>query len=100
MDQSTKLTFTFVNLSHPDEMRDQEVVNHVRCSAMTSFGRTKRKRRPKKANSQVTFEVGTAGCLAPSTMSPSSVGLPTMDASVLRQSDMEIKASRRGSDSK
>jgi hypothetical protein len=33
-------------------------------------------------------------------MSPSSVGLPTMDASVLHQSDMEIKASRRGSDSK
>jgi hypothetical protein len=99
-DQSTKPSLTFINLSHPDEMKDRKVIDHIRCSAMTNFSRTKRKRRKSSVDGQIVFEVETAGCPVSSITSSSSVGLKTVDASVSRQSYMVTKASGCGSDSK
>jgi hypothetical protein len=50
-------TFTFINLSHPDDLKDQDTIDHIRCSAMTNFGKTRRKRERNSPKNQIVFEV-------------------------------------------
>ncbi|KAF2105256.1 hypothetical protein BDV96DRAFT_608395 [Lophiotrema nucula] len=50
-------TFTFINVSHPSELKRQEMVDHIRCSAMTNFGKMRRKRRAKAQKNEIVFEL-------------------------------------------
>jgi hypothetical protein len=57
MESSEEKTFTFINLSHPDDLKDQGTIDHIRCSAMTNFGKMRRKRERKGPKNQIVFEV-------------------------------------------
>ncbi|CAI6303832.1 unnamed protein product [Periconia digitata] len=57
MDKSAKTVFNFVNLTHPDELKDEETQLRIRRLAMTEFGRTRRKPKTKREKNEIVFEV-------------------------------------------
>ncbi|PSN65017.1 hypothetical protein BS50DRAFT_555338 [Corynespora cassiicola Philippines] len=57
MDQATQQNFTFINLSHPDDLKDKDTIDYIRSSAMTNFGKLRKKRRPRSAKNQIVFEI-------------------------------------------
>ena len=59
MDESANQNFTFINLKHPDDLKDQSTIDRVRTSAMTAFGRKRRKPKAGKEKNQMVFEVRT-----------------------------------------
>ncbi|KAF1994142.1 hypothetical protein P154DRAFT_527291 [Amniculicola lignicola CBS 123094] len=56
MDQSTKRVFNFVNLTHPDDLKDEETQIRIRRLAMTEVGRARRKPKTKKARNEVVLQ--------------------------------------------
>lgn len=66
MGDSSKPSFTFINISHPNELRDQEMLTHIRCSAMSSFGRQlrlKRAGKKKRKKNEIVFELREPGLM-------------------------------------
>lgn len=56
MDHSTKRAFNFVNLQHPDDLKDEETQLRIRRLAMTEVGRARRKPKTKKARNTIVLE--------------------------------------------
>lgn len=56
MDNSTKRSFSFVNLKHPDDLKDEETQLRIRRLAMTEVGRARRKPKLKKSRNEVILE--------------------------------------------
>jgi hypothetical protein len=79
MAESSKQKFAFVNLSHPDDLKDQATIDYIRCSAMSNFGRQRRKKRPKREKNQIVFELRPAENAVTSPQTMSRVGLETLD---------------------
>lgn len=79
MAKSLKQKFAFVNLSHPDDLKDQATIDHIRCSAMSSFGRQRRKKKPKREKNQIVFELRPADPTETNLQAMSRVGLETLD---------------------
>ncbi|CAO2647075.1 Nn.00g079970.m01.CDS01 [Neocucurbitaria sp. VM-36] len=48
MDRSTKPSFNFVNLNHPDDLKNEETQLRIRRLAMTEVGKARRKPKTKK----------------------------------------------------
>jgi len=56
MDRSTEKTFNFVNLTHPDDLKDEETQLRIRRLAMTEVGKMRRKPKTKKARNEMILE--------------------------------------------
>ncbi|KAF2629211.1 hypothetical protein BU25DRAFT_364230 [Macroventuria anomochaeta] len=60
MDRSSKPTFSFVNLKHPDDLKDEETQLRIRRLAMTEVGKARRKPRTKRERNEVVLELRNA----------------------------------------
>lgn len=56
MDESAKPIFNFVNLSHPDELKNSETQLRIRRLAMTEVGRARRKPKTKRERNEIVLE--------------------------------------------
>lgn len=56
MDRSAKPIFNFVNLTHPDELKDEETQLRIRRLAMTEVGRARRKPKTKRERNEIVLE--------------------------------------------
>ncbi|KAF2646863.1 hypothetical protein P280DRAFT_441310 [Massarina eburnea CBS 473.64] len=56
MDRSAKPIFNFVNLSHPDELKDSETQLRIRRLAMKEVGRSRRKPKTKRERNELILE--------------------------------------------
>jgi hypothetical protein len=56
MDRSTKPAFNFVNLTHPDDLKDEETQLRIRRLAMTEVGKARRKPKTKRARNEIVLE--------------------------------------------
>lgn len=56
MDNSTKRHFSFVNLKHPDDLKDEETQLRIRRLAMTEVGRARRKPKSNKSRNEIILE--------------------------------------------
>jgi hypothetical protein len=56
MDRSAKPIFSFVNLSHPDELKNEETQLRIRRLAMTEVGRARRKPKTRRARNEIVLE--------------------------------------------
>jgi hypothetical protein len=56
MDRSTKPSFNFVNLTHPDDLKNEETQLRIRRLAMTEVGRARRKPKTKRARNEIVLE--------------------------------------------
>ncbi|KAL1799052.1 hypothetical protein ACET3X_003089 [Alternaria dauci] len=56
MDLSTKRNFSFVNLTHPDDLKNEETQLRIRRLAMTEVGRARRKPKTKRARNEIVLE--------------------------------------------
>lgn len=93
-DKSTNPEFTFINLSHPDDLKNQDTIDQIRCSAMTNFGRLRRKRKPKRESNQIVFEVRPPGSVMTDPVALSRVGLESLSPFESAPYDMNPEASR------
>lgn len=57
MDISSKPSFNFVNLKHPDDLKDEETRLRIRRLAMTEVGKARRKPRNKRGRSEIVLEL-------------------------------------------
>jgi hypothetical protein len=53
MDHPTKRSFNFVNLNHPDELKDEETQLRIRRLAMTEVGKTRRKPKTERRRNEM-----------------------------------------------
>jgi hypothetical protein len=56
MDRSTKPAFNFINLTHPDDLKDEETQLRIRRLAMTEVGKLRRKPKTKRARNEIVLE--------------------------------------------
>jgi hypothetical protein len=56
MDRSTRPSFNFVNLQHPDDLKNEETQLRIRRLAMTEVGKARRKPRTKRARHEIVLE--------------------------------------------
>lgn len=56
MDRSTKPSFNFVNLTHPDDLKNEETQLRIRRLAMTEVGKARRKPKTKRARNEIILE--------------------------------------------
>lgn len=56
MDRSTKPSFNFVNLRHPDDLKNEETQLRIRRLAMTEVGKGRRKAKTKRAHHEIVLE--------------------------------------------
>lgn len=56
MDRSTKPSFNFVNLQHPDDLKNEETQLRIRRLAMTEVGKARRKPKTKRARHEIVLE--------------------------------------------
>jgi hypothetical protein len=56
MDRSTQRSFSFVNLKHPDDLKDEETQLRIRRLAMTEVGKARRKPKTKRARNEIVLE--------------------------------------------
>ncbi|KAG9193184.1 hypothetical protein G6011_03219 [Alternaria panax] len=56
MDRSTKPSFNFVNLTHPDDLKNEETQLRIRRLAMTEVGKARRKPKTKTARNEIILE--------------------------------------------
>jgi hypothetical protein len=56
MDHSTQRSFSFVNLKHPDDLKDEETQLRIRRLAMTEVGKARRKPKSKRARNEIVLE--------------------------------------------
>ncbi|KAF2826610.1 hypothetical protein CC86DRAFT_349539 [Ophiobolus disseminans] len=61
MDRSTKPAFNFVNLKHPDDLKDEETQLRIRRLAMTEVGKARRKPKTKRARNEIVLEFRNSG---------------------------------------
>ncbi|KAF2014737.1 hypothetical protein BU24DRAFT_220586 [Aaosphaeria arxii CBS 175.79] len=85
MSGSKDTDFTFINLSHPDDLKDQDTIDHIRSSAMTNFGRQRRRRKKKVAQDEIVFELQ-----APNAAGPSRAGPATTDTTAAQSLQAEV----------
>lgn len=57
MDKSYRPSFNFVNLTHPDELKDEETQLRIRRLAMTEVGKARRKPKTKRGKHEIVFEL-------------------------------------------
>jgi hypothetical protein len=57
MDQSSKPSFNFVNLKHPDDLKDGETQLRIRRLAMTEVGKARRKPKNKRGRNEIVLEL-------------------------------------------
>ncbi|KAH6638809.1 hypothetical protein C7974DRAFT_387349 [Boeremia exigua] len=57
MDQSIKPSFNFVNIKHPDDLKDEETQLRIRRLAMTEVGKARRKPRIKRGRDKIILEL-------------------------------------------
>ena len=57
MDQSLKPTFSFVNLKHPDDLKDEETQLRIRRLAMKEVGKARRKPKTKRGRNEIVLEL-------------------------------------------
>lgn len=57
MDQSYRPSFNFVNLKHPDDLKDEETQLRIRRLAMTEVGRARRKPKSKRVRNEIVLEL-------------------------------------------
>ncbi|KAF2269412.1 hypothetical protein CC78DRAFT_539961 [Lojkania enalia] len=57
MDRSSKQTFNFVNLSHPDELKDEGTQIRIRRFAMAEVGKARRKPKTRRERNEIVLEV-------------------------------------------
>lgn len=55
MDRSTKRAFNFVNLNHPDDLKNEETQLRIRRLAMAEVGKARRE--PKTKRNKIAFEL-------------------------------------------
>jgi hypothetical protein len=79
MASSSATNFTFINLSHPDEMKEKKTIGLVRSTAMTHFGRVRKVRNRRKDNNILVFELQPPEHVPPDASALSRVGLETLD---------------------
>jgi hypothetical protein len=56
MDRSTTPSFNFVNLTHPDDLKNEETQLRIRRLAMTEVGKARRKPKTKRARNEILME--------------------------------------------
>lgn len=56
MDRSSKPTFSFVNLEHPDDLKSGETRLRIRRLAMTEVGKARRKPKTKRDRNKIILE--------------------------------------------
>ncbi|KAH9882667.1 hypothetical protein J1614_000903 [Plenodomus biglobosus] len=56
MDKSTKPSFNFINLKHPDDLKDEETQLRIRRLAMTEFGKTRRRPKTRRERNEFILE--------------------------------------------
>ncbi|KAF2685216.1 hypothetical protein K458DRAFT_388110 [Lentithecium fluviatile CBS 122367] len=56
MDRSAKPIFNFVNLSHPDELKNEETQLRIRRLAMTEVGRARKKPKTQRERNEIVLE--------------------------------------------
>lgn len=57
MDQTNKPSFNFVNLNHPDDLKDEEFQLRIRRLAMTEVGKARRKPKTKRGRNEIVLEL-------------------------------------------
>lgn len=57
MDRTFKPSFNFVNLKHPDDLKDEETQLRIRRLAMTEVGKARRKPKNKRGRSEIVLEL-------------------------------------------
>ncbi|UPX19979.1 uncharacterized protein EKO05_0010227 [Ascochyta rabiei] len=57
MDRSSKPTFNFVNLKHPDDLKDGETQLRIRRLAMTEVGKARRKPKTKRGRNEIVLQL-------------------------------------------
>jgi hypothetical protein len=57
MDSSTQRSFSFVNLTHPSDLKNEETQSRIRRLAMTEVGKLRRKPKSKKARSEIVLSL-------------------------------------------
>ena len=57
MDRSTKPSFNFVNLKHPDDLKDEETQLRIRRLAMTEVGKARRKPKTQRERNEIVLEL-------------------------------------------
>lgn len=57
MDPSTKPIFSFVNLQHPDDLKDERFQHRVRRLAMTEVGKARRKTRSEQGRKEIPWKL-------------------------------------------
>ena len=93
-------SFAFINLSHPDELKDQDTIHYVRQKAMTHVGRMRRMRNTKKRKFQLVFELQQPEHILPDAIALSRVGLETLDPFATCPFTVDAYASKLCSNSK
>jgi hypothetical protein len=56
MDGSTQRSFSFINLKHPNDLKDEETQLRIRRLAMTEVGKARRKPKTKRARNEIVLE--------------------------------------------
>ncbi|KAF2845127.1 hypothetical protein T440DRAFT_493642 [Plenodomus tracheiphilus IPT5] len=56
MDDSTKPSFNFINLKHPDDLKDEEMQLRIRRLAMTEVGKARRRPKTKRERTEFILE--------------------------------------------
>ena len=79
MAASREPRFTFVNLSHPDELKDENTISRVRRLAMAHVGKARKIRNTHNKTFHNVFELDQPECSLPDTIALSRVGLETLD---------------------
>ncbi|KAH7075765.1 hypothetical protein BKA63DRAFT_512323 [Paraphoma chrysanthemicola] len=57
MDRSTKPSFHFVNLTHPDDLKDEETQLRIRQLAMTEFAKSRKKPKARREHNEIVLEI-------------------------------------------
>ncbi|CAO2655763.1 Nn.00g045660.m01.CDS01 [Neocucurbitaria sp. VM-36] len=79
MAASKESRFTFINLSHPDELKDENTISRVRRLAMAHVGKARKIRNTHNNRFQDVFELDQPRRSLPETIALSRVGLDTLD---------------------
>ncbi|OAL42862.1 hypothetical protein IQ07DRAFT_667113 [Pyrenochaeta sp. DS3sAY3a] len=87
-------SFTFINLSHPDDLKDRDTISHVRQTAMTRVGMLRKMRNSKKTKFGHVFELQPPEYSSSDREALSRVGLETLDPFACCPFPLDAAASR------
>lgn len=57
MDRSSGPSFNFVNLTHPDQLKDEETQHRIRRLAMTEVAKGRRKPKTRRGRTEILLEL-------------------------------------------